>query len=479
MSQAVRVRVTWDDTVIDDRVVDGGTELRIGAGVDANVPAPGRSQGAYVRVRPQGAALELVADAGTADWVEVAGEERVIGGAAVRRTLNPPFDAVTLGFGATTGTPTTVEVVGSGLAPKRERDVGLLLWTMVGVTLGLVLAAIVLYVLVLASMRLFGNGDAHDRLRALSRDEAARFRVTLAPEGSGATRVQTGAGQALHRPKSATALTPKGVAGETPRPKPVKRGRPKSLPVGADVARLDTGVRPDGADDGRPREEVQVKPEPRRTRAQRIEEAQAALLDANLRKAVDSFSKADRESPLDYDQLNWMGLAQYLSGELAEAESTWTRAREMSPGRVDAVNNLASVKKRRGDTAGERALLDEALKLRADDCHASNSLALALAKAGETKRALETLAESDGYCGGNYAYTSIQRAGILALSGDRDGAFKALEEGLGRVDTMIPIKEFEVATDLRLDPAFASLRRDPRFASLIAKYLPRAASWNL
>jgi len=479
VSQAVRVRVTWDDTVIDDRVVDGGTELRIGAGIDANVPAPGKTQGRYVRVRQNGVALEVVADDGAADWVEVAGEERVIGGTAVQRTLNPPFDAVTLGFGATNGTPATVEIVGSGPEPKKERDLGLLVWTMVGVTLGLVLAAIVLYVLTLAAMRYFGNGDANERPRALSRDEATRVRVNLGPEGSGATRVQTGPGQALRRNPSATALTPKGVAEATPKPKPVRKGRPKPLALGVDVAKLDKGLRPDGEVAGTLRAEPQVKPEPRRTRTQRIEEGQAALLDANLRKAVDSFSKADKESPLDYDQLNWMGLAQYLSGELTDAEATWARAREMNAGRVDAVNNLASVKKRRGDTAAERALLDEALKLRSDDCHASNSLALALAKAGETKRALETLTESDGYCGGNYAYTSIQRAGILALSGDRDGAFKALEEGLGRVDTMIPIKEFEVATDLRLDPAFASLRGDARFASLMAKYLPRAAGWNL
>jgi hypothetical protein len=477
MSQAVRVRVTWDETVIDDRVFDAATELRVGNGVDANVPAPGRDKGAYVRVRRQGPALELVADEGAADWIEVAGESRTTG--AVKRTLTPPFDAVTLGFGADNGLPATVEIVGPGTPPKKDRDVALLVWTAVGVTLGLVLAAIVLWILTLAAMRLFGSGDVNDRPRALSRDEATRVRVTLGPDGLGATRVQTGPGQALRRAPSPTSLTPKGVADEKPKPKPVKKGRPKPLSLGTDVAQLDKGQRPDGARDGAPKPEPQVTNEPRRTRTQRIEEGQAALLDANLRKAIDSFSKADKESPLDYDQLNWMGLAQYLSGELVEAEATWTRAREMTPSRVDAVNNLASGKKRRGDTAGERALLDEALKLRSDDCHASNSLALALAKAGETKRALETLAESDGYCGGNYAYTSIQRAGILALSGDRDGAFKALEEGLGRVDTMIPIKEFEVATDLRLDPAFASLRSDPRFAQLVAKYLPRAASWNL
>ena len=104
-------------------------------------------------------------------------------------SLTPLLDSLgqTLGFGSTTGNPATVEIVGSGVAPKKERDLGLLIWTGVGITLGLVLAAIVLWILTLAAMRLFGTGDANERPRALSRDEATRVRVNLGPDGLGAT----------------------------------------------------------------------------------------------------------------------------------------------------------------------------------------------------------------------------------------------------------------------------------------------------
>ena len=85
------------------------------------------------------------------------------------------------------------------------------------------------------------------------------------------------------------------------------------------------------------------------------------------------------------------------------------------------------------------------------------------------------LTQSDEACGGELCVHVDPEggdAGARRASATRRS--RRSRRASTHVDTLVPIKEFEVWTDLTLDPAFASLRGDARFTSLTTKYLPRA-----
>lgn len=464
MASALRVRVIWDDTIIEDTVYTARRiRIRIGAGERAQVAAPGRED-RYATIERQGETFVLRIEPGAACAVERPGEEPVDltghEGDYVLR-LAPPFGAGRLVIGDAVIELERVE------RPGPARDRALAAWAAAALVLGLLAGGS--YRLV----RLLGDGDQAKwgRPAPLSARDATRVRVRIGPDGEGASRPQAGRGVALHGESSARARTPSAAQARAERTPP-PLGRPKRA---AGTTR-GVGPRP-GTPAGVAAQTPKVlTPEP--SRDVLIGDAQAALLAAELRQAIDNFSRAAKTSPLDYDELNWLGLAHYLSGEYDDAERVWREAEAADPRRADAINNLASVAKRRGDTARELERLKAALAVAPSDCHASNSLALAQAKAGRVREALETLEQSDAHCGGNYAYTSIQRAAIFALDGKTGDALAELEKGLKAVDTLIPVKEFEVLADLKLDPAFAPLRAHARFGALIARYLPRAAAWD-
>jgi tetratricopeptide (TPR) repeat protein len=440
---ALRIIVEWDGTVVEDRLYRERDLVLVGSGPAATTVAPG-PDGRYVAFVRRGDAWSLHVPAGMVHAIDVPGEPLADGAAGYKRTLSlSGVETARCGSLVFDDAIVTFELCEMGGASRRDR--ALYGWAAAAILLALVGGGT--YKL----SRVLGPGDRPQwgRPEPLASRDANVLRIKLGPDGKGASRPQAGRGQMLH-------ATAKGT--KKPQKKP---------PQLASVDKRHLGNR---------KAPVIVKPVVK-PRVELIEEAQAALLNADLRQAVDGFSKADKDGPLDYDQLNWLGLAHYMQGSYDDAERVWQKARALDPLRPDAVNNLANVAKRRGDTATEIALINDALSLKPDDCHATNGLALALAKStdgAERQRAADMLSKSDAACGGDYAYTSIQRAALFALSGERDAAFKELETGLQRVDTLVPIKEFEVWTDLTLDPAFASLRSDARFTSLTTKYLPRA-----
>ncbi len=462
---ALRIIVEWDGTVVEDRLYRERDLVLVGSGPAAQTVAPG-PDGRYVAFVRRGNAWSLHVPAGVVRAIDVPGEPLADGERGYKRTLSLS-GVETARCGSLVFDDASGEVGGASRDASGEAVPGRRPATIVTFELcelggtrrdralyGWAAAALLLAVVgggTYKLSRMLGPGDRPQwgRPEPLAARDANYLRIKLGPDGKGASRPQAGRGQMLRA-----------------RPRGTKKAL-KKPPQVASVAKRHLGNR---------KAPAIVKPTVK-PRVELIQEAQAALLNADLREAVDSFSKAEKDGPLDYDQLNWLGLAHYMQGSYDDAERVWQKARALDPLRPDAINNLANVAKRRGDTAAEIALIGEALSLSPNDCHATNGLALALAKSSDPAqraRAAAMLATSDTACGGDYAYTSIQRAALFALDGQRDAAFKALESGLAHVDTLVPIKEFEVWTDLTLDPAFASLRGDARFTSLTTRYLPRA-----
>src|SRR5262245_19330711 len=94
MAEAIRVRVTWDDTIVEDRVFVGRRQVRIGAGGRAQVAAPGEVAGRYATLRLNGRVIELTVEPGAAARVIFPGEDEiVVGDEPFERGLHPPYGA--------------------------------------------------------------------------------------------------------------------------------------------------------------------------------------------------------------------------------------------------------------------------------------------------------------------------------------------------------------------------------------------------
>ncbi len=184
-----------------------------------------------------------------------------------------------------------------------------------------------------------------------------------------------------------------------------------------------------------------------------------------------------RLDPDDPDGLNLRGYYEFLAMDYEAARATYQRLTELYPEEGAAWNNLGLTYKRQARYAEEEALYRVALQLEPDNDYVLNNLAVCLAHQGRYDEALalmerlETLIPDD-------PYADLHRAKIWAARGNEARAYHFLRKSLRTMRTLDTLHNIEFRQDIRLDPAFATLREQPRFRQLLSSYYgDRPGGW--
>ncbi len=180
--------------------------------------------------------------------------------------------------------------------------------------------------------------------------------------------------------------------------------------------------------------------------------------------------------PDDPAALNVVGYYAYLAENPQLAEQTYRRYTELYPEDPAGYNNLALTYKRTGEFAKEEALYREALELDPLDPHVLNNLAVNLAHQGRHDEALRIMEQLEQLDPAD-PYADLHRAKIYASMGKKAKAYRFLEaalEGVAQLDTMHHI---EFRQDIRIDPAFDTLRGEKRFVRILDEYYGEEADY--
>ncbi len=173
--------------------------------------------------------------------------------------------------------------------------------------------------------------------------------------------------------------------------------------------------------------------------------------------------------PNDAYALSIRAYYEYLAMDYKASKRTYERFTTLFPDDAAGWNNLALTYKREKKYKEEEALYRKALSLEPLDDHALNNLAVCLAhqkrfdEALAIMKQLETLTPDD-------AYAELHRAKIHAAMGEDEQAYGFLERSLQRMKQLDTLHNIEFRQDIRIDPAFETLRKQERFRKLLTRY---------
>jgi tetratricopeptide (TPR) repeat protein len=195
----------------------------------------------------------------------------------------------------------------------------------------------------------------------------------------------------------------------------------------------------------------------------------AKELDPNLERTLTVARVRLKIDPDDQYAIQVVGYYAYLAEEMELSQAMYQKYVTLYPDDPAGYNNLALTYKRLGEYDQEEALYREALRIDPLDDHVLNNLAVNLAHQGHADEALEIMDKLEVLTPGD-PYADLHRAKIYATVGKRDKAYKYLKKALEHTVVLDTLHHIEFRQDIRIDPAFQSLRQESRFQDLMRQF---------
>ncbi|MSQ03912.1 MAG: tetratricopeptide repeat protein [Myxococcales bacterium] len=201
---------------------------------------------------------------------------------------------------------------------------------------------------------------------------------------------------------------------------------------------------------------------------------------ADAKEIQDQLDLSRRLLRLDPD--NMVGLSvkayyEYLAMDFDAAKATYDHMIRLDGTSGAEWNNLALIYKRLGAYEKEEELYRTSLMFDPDEPNTYVNLALCLARQGRFGEALQIMKRLERELPDD-PYADLHRAKIAALMGKEEEAYRLLRESLRTMRKLDTLHNIEFQQDIRVDPAFQTMRETPRFKKLLMRYYgDRPGGW--
>lgn len=168
---------------------------------------------------------------------------------------------------------------------------------------------------------------------------------------------------------------------------------------------------------------------------------------------------------------------EYLAMDYEAANATYDKLLQLDGGSGAHWNNLALIYKRKGDYVKEEELYRVSLMMEPNESNTYNNLAVCLAHQGRFDEALQIMERLEVEIPDD-PYADLHRAKIYAAMGKKEEAYRYLRESLQRMRKLDTLHNIEYQQDIRVDPAFETMRKEERFRSMLTRYYgDRPGGW--